>query len=180
MTVSILAKSLVALMTMTLMAGPAVAAAQSNPAAPPVSGAPALANPASGSPVSLKGDVKLEKTVTENGVSSVQLLDPKVVVPGDRLLFTTRYQNDGTAAVTNFVVTNPLPSAVALAGEAAAETEVSVDGGKSWGLLSALKVSDGQGGQRAASTSDVTHVRWTVARIAPGASGQVEYRAIVR
>lgn len=169
------AQSLVALMIMTLMAGPAVAAAQSNPAANPAS-----ANPASGSPVSLKGDVKLEKTVTENGVSSVQLLDPKVVVPGDRLLFTTRYQNDGAAAVTNFVVTNPLPSAVVLAGEAAAETEVSVDGGKSWGLLSVLKVSDGQGGQRAAAPSDVTHVRWTVAKIAPGASGQVEYHAIVR
>lgn len=170
MNASLFAKSVAGTLALLLMSGPAHAAAQSNPAP---------ANSAA-SPVSLKGDVKLEKTVTENGVSSIQLLEPKVVVPGDRLLFTTRYQNDGAAAVTNFVVTNPLPSAVVLAGDAAANTEVSVDGGKTWGVLGALKVSDGQGGQRAAATGDVTHVRWTIAQIAPGASGEVEYHAIVR
>lgn len=149
-----------------LMAGPAFAAAQST------------AVPAT--PVTLKGDVKLEKTITENGTTSVQLLDPTVVVPGDRLLFTTRYRNDGAQPVTNFVVTNPLPSAVVPTSEATASTEVSVDGGKTWGLLSTLKVADGQSGMRAASGSDVTHLRWTIARIAPGADGQVEYHAIVR
>ena len=171
MNASLFAKSIAGALVLLLMAGPAHAAAQSNPAP---------ANRTATSPVSLKGDVKLEKTVTENGVSSVQLLEPKVVVPGDRLLFTTRYQNDGAAAVTNFVVTNPLPSAVVLAGDAAANAEVSVDGGKTWGILGTLKVSDGQGGQRAAATGDVTHVRWTIAQIAPGASGEVEYHAIVR
>jgi len=167
MKISIFAKYLAGAFAAMLMAGPALAAAQSTP-----SGA--------NSPVSLKGDVKLEKSVTENGLTSVQLLDPTVVVPGDHLLFTTRYQNDSAQPVTNFVVTNPLPSAVVLSGDEAAANEVSVDGGKTWGLLSTLKVSDGQGGQRAAVPSDVTHMRWTIAKIAPGAAGQVEYHAIVR
>ena len=161
MNASFFRKSVASIMAAMLMVGPAFAAAQSNP-------------------VTLKGDVKLEKSVTENGVTSIQLLEPKVVVPGDHLLFTTRYHNDGALAVTNFVVTNPLPSAVVLAPEAAAGTEVSVDGGKTWGLLAALKVSDGKGGVRAAGAGDVTHVRWTIAQIAPGAAGQVEYHAIVR
>ncbi|MFM9936841.1 MAG: hypothetical protein ACKVOL_11665 [Novosphingobium sp.] len=160
-----IAKSLVGTMAVMLMAGPAFAAAQAVPAA---------------NPVSLKGDVKLEKSVTENGATRIQLLEPKVVVPGDHLVFTTRYQNDGAQAVTNFVVTNPLPSAVVLAPEAATGTEVSVDGGKNWGLLSTLKLADGKGGVRAALAGDVTHVRWTIAQIAPGAAGQVEYHAIVR
>lgn len=166
MKASFFAKFLTATIATALMAGPAFAAAQSTPV------------PAN--PVTLKGDVKLEKSITENGATSMQLLDPTVVVPGDRLLFTTRYHNEGAQPVTNFVVTNPLPPAVVLSSDTAAETEVSVDGGKTWGLLSTLKVSDGQSGMRAALGSDVTHLRWTIAKIAAGANGRVEYHAIVR
>lgn len=131
-------------------------------------------------PVSLVGDVKLEKTVTENGTSKVVLSDPKVVVPGDRLLFSTAYRNDGAVPVTNFVVTNPLPPAVTLAPEATASTDVSVDGGKTWGKLAMVKASDGKGGLRAATATDVTHVRWIIPTISAGGSGTVEYHAIVR
>lgn len=143
-----------------------------------------LANPslavAQGNAVSLIGDVKLEKTVTENGMAKVVLSDPKVVVPGDKLLFSTVYRNNSAQPVTNFVVTNPLPSAVSLTSESAAMLEVSVDGGKSWGQLATLMVADGKGGQRAATATDATHVRWTIPAIAPGGTGTVEYHAIVR
>lgn len=140
--------------------------------------APALAAPAS--PVSLKGDVKLEKTIVENGVEKQTLTEPKVVVPGDKLLFSTAYRNAGAAPVEHFVVTNPLPSAVTLAPESAASLEVSIDGGKTWGSLAKMTVADGKGGRRGAQATDVTHVRWTLATIAPGASGAVQYHAIVR
>ncbi|WP_298188790.1 hypothetical protein [Novosphingobium sp.] len=163
MKLSFLVKSLAGAAAMVAMAGPALAAAQSAP-----------------SPVSLKGDVMLEKTVSENGVSKVQLVEPKVVIPGDHLLFTTRYRNEGTQAVTNFVVTNPLPSAVTLSSDAAPGTEVSVDGGKTWGQLGSLKVEAAEGGERAATAADITHVRWTIPSIAPGASGEVQYHGIVR
>ncbi|WP_421854559.1 hypothetical protein [Novosphingobium sp.] len=163
MKVSFIVKSLIGATAMVAMAGPALAAAQSAP-----------------SPVSLKGDVMLEKTVTENGVSKVQLVEPKVVIPGDHLLFTTRYHNEGAQPVTNFVVTNPLPSAVVLSSEAVAGTEVSVDGGKTWGQLGSLKVAGSDGNARVATTADVTHVRWTIPAIAPGASGEVQYHGIVR
>ena len=131
-------------------------------------------------PVTLHGTVQLEKTVSENGVDKQVLSEPKVVVPGDLLLFSTDYQNTGAKAVTNFVITNPLPSAVTLAADGAGAFDVSVDGGKTWGTLVALKVADGKGGTRPAQASDVTHVRWSIASIAPGASGTVSYHAIVR
>lgn len=137
----------------------------------------ALAAP---SQVALVGEVKLEKTITEDGKSRTELLEPTVVVPGDRLLFTTRYSNRGTQAANNFVVTNPLPAAVVLSHDAAEGYVVSVDGGKNWGTLAAAKVPDGKGGMRTAQASDVTHLRWTVASIAPGTSGMVRYHAIVR
>jgi uncharacterized repeat protein (TIGR01451 family) len=163
MKASSFAKTVAGAMAMMLMVSPAFAVAQ-----------------AAASPVTLKGDVMLEKSVTENGVTKVQLIEPKVVVPGDHLLFTTRYRNDGAQAVTNFVVTNPLPPAVALSSEGSPGTEVSVDDGKTWGQLGTLTVADGKGGQRAAAPGDVTHIRWTIAQIAPGGSGEVQYHGIVR
>jgi uncharacterized repeat protein (TIGR01451 family) len=140
-------------------------------AAPALAAAPA---------VTLQGDVKLEKTVVENGASKQVLIAPKKVVPGDHLVFSTAYRNNGAAPVEHFVVTNPLPKGVAYAIDEAQGSEVSVDGGKTWGQLALLKVADGKGGLRAAQASDVSHVRWTVAVIAPGASGAVSYHAVVR
>lgn len=131
-------------------------------------------------PIALEGGVRVEKTVVENGQSRVVLSKPDVVVPGDRLLFTTHYANGGGEAVKNFVVTNPLPAAVELAPDAVGSNEVSVDGGKTFGSLATMTVAAADGSRRAAAASDVTHIRWTIPVIAAGASGEVEYHAIVR
>lgn len=128
--------------------------------------------------VALKGEVKLVRQVTENGTTKEVLEEPNQVLPGDKLLFTTRYSNGGAQPATDFVITNPLPAAVKLAR--ANGFEVSVDGGKSFGALAALKVAGADGKPRAAELGDVTHVRWRFASIAPGASGQVSYFAEVR
>ena len=133
------------------------------------------------SPVSLSGDVKaVETTVDDAGNETTTLVDPTVIVPGDRLIFGTDYANDGAVTVENFVVTNPLPSAVRLASDADLDLTVSVDGGETWGILSALTVTAEDGTSRSAVHADVTHVRWTLASIAPGESGRLEYPAIIR
>lgn len=133
------------------------------------------------SPVTLSGDVKaVETTVDSEGNETTQLVTPDVIVPGDRLIFGTDYANNGAEPVENFVVTNPLPSAVRLAPDAAADLTVSVDGGASWGTLAELSVTAEDGTSRTATHSDVTHVRWTLATIAPGDSGRLEYPAIIR
>jgi uncharacterized repeat protein (TIGR01451 family) len=131
-------------------------------------------------PVQLHGEVKLEKVVVQDGIEKRILSEPKVVVPGDRLFFTTAYHNSGTASVAQFVVTNPIPAAVVLTQDSAASLEVSVDGGKGWGALASRTVPDGQGGNRAAQAGDITHVRWTLSVLQPGASGTLAYHAIVR
>lgn len=130
--------------------------------------------------VVLEGGVQLEKTVETNGRKQIVLEEPKVVVPGDKLLFSTKYANKGSQQVDNFVVTNPVPQAVRVADDSAAKLQVSVDGGKAYGLLSALTVKDASGAPRPARAEDITHIRWTVPVIAPGGSGTVEYHAIVR
>ena len=139
----------------------------------------ALAGPAfAQGKVALQGDVKLVRQVTENGKTAEKLEEPSQVLPGDQLVFTTRYTNGGTEPATDFVVTNPLPGPVKLAKVNG--FEVSVDGGKTFGALAALKAAGTDGKTRPAELGDVTHVRWRLASIAPGASGEVKYFAEVR
>ncbi len=132
-------------------------------------------------PITLEGDVKAVKIVKDaSGAERTELVEPTAIVPGDRLVFGTGYANTGPDVVTNFVVTNPLPGAVRLAPDADPALEVSVDGGKSWGRLAALSVTNADGTTRSATHSDVTHVRWVLPSIAPGASGRLTYPAIIR
>lgn len=133
------------------------------------------------SPVVLSGDVKAVKTITEaDGKQRIELVDPQTIVPGDRLVFGTDYANSGSEAVTSFTVTNPLPEAVRLAPDADPALSVSVDGGKTWGALATLTIPNADGSTRAATHADVTHVRWVLESIAPGASGRLTYPAIIR
>lgn len=150
--------------------------------------APVLALAATAAPLAaqdsamtLKGDVMLEQTVAdESGNTTVRLVEPNTIVPGDRLVFGTEYANTSAETVENFVVTNPLPAAVRLAEDAPADLIVSVDGGSDWGQLSQLSVAGEDGTSRPASHADVTHVRWTLARVAAGESGRLEYPAVIR
>ncbi len=130
-------------------------------------------------PVSLESGIKLDKVITENGQTRHELVAPEKVVPGNHLVFVTQYRNTSDKPVDRFVVVNPVPNVVALEPAATDAYEVSVDGGKSWGALAALKVSVA-GESRAAQATDVTHVRWVIPVIAAGAGGVLEYHALVR
>ena len=135
---------------------------------------------AAAQPIELKGNVKLDKVIVEQGREKHVMVEPTVVVPGDRLVFATAYRNIGAIAVNNFVVTNPIPVGVMLAPDGVAQALVSVDGGKVWGKLVSLTVAGPGGAKRPALSSDVTHVRWTLPVLAPGATGTLTYRGIVR
>ena len=152
-------------------------------------------------PVSLNSEVKLvrdeqagaviqDDQIAANGIDpqgevkgadgKFKLVDPKGVVPGDTLVFITDYSNSGQAPVTDFVIVNPVPKSVKLSAQSAAHLEVSVDGGKHFGMLSTLTVPDANGNPRAATADDVTHLRWTITRLAQGQSGRAVYSAVVR
>ena len=129
----------------------------------------------------LEGGVKLVKvTLDDDGESSVELIEPDTIVPGDKLIFTTAYSNTGLEPVENFVVTNPVPPAVRLAEDSNFDLLVSVDNGENWGDLAELSVEGEDGNLRSATHADVTHLRWTLASVAPGESGKLEYSAIIR
>lgn len=146
-----------------------------------LSGQAAAAQDEAAAPVTLVGEVMLERSVqSADGSSTTELVAPEVVVPGDRLLFRNTYTNAGTETVERFVVTSPVHAAVRLAPETDPALTVSVDGGTSWGEVAELTVTGTDGTIRAATLDDVTHIRWVLPSVAPGASGTLDYHAIIR
>lgn len=141
--------------------------------------APGAASAANG--VTLQSTVFVEKSVPDGeGRNRIVLEEPKVVTPGDRLVFILNYRNAGATPASDFVVTNPLPAAVAYQG-GADKADVSIDGGRSWGLLATLKVREADGSWRGARPEDVTHLRWALRGAIPaGAQGKLSFRGIVR
>ena len=140
--------------------------------------APALA----ANQIALDNSVFVERVTTDaSGKQRVLLEEPKVVVPGDRLVFVLNYRNAGGERADKFVITNPMPSAVRFAGAADASPIVSVDGGKAWGALDTLSVIQPDGTRRPAQPADVTHIRWAFQKPIPaGGTGKLMFRGVVK
>ena len=140
---------------------------------------PVSAQAASG--VSLDSKVLVERVqTTPDGGSVTTREEPDVVTPGDRLVFVLSYRNDGSEPATGFVLTNPIPDSVAFAGTDDPSAVVSVDGGQTWGALTALTVALPDGTRRAAEAADVTHIRWAFAQAVPSsATGELTFRGVV-
>lgn len=106
--------------------------------------------------------------------------EAKKVVPGDGLVFSFSYRNAGAKPATGFVITDVLPPNVTFAGAETPGAVYTVDRGRSWGPLAALRVPAANGGARAATSADVNGVRWAFPAIAPGGSGKVSFRGLVK
>jgi uncharacterized repeat protein (TIGR01451 family) len=133
-------------------------------------------------PLQLSSDVFVEKQIVRaDGSRTVVLEKPNLVLPGDNLVFVVKYRNSGTATANNFVVTNPLPAAVAFNGTSDGLEIVSIDGGNVWGILGALRVKQADGTVRAAERRDVTHIKWNLNQpLTAGAEGKLIFRGIVK
>jgi uncharacterized repeat protein (TIGR01451 family) len=133
-------------------------------------------------PVQLSSDVFVERLKQRpDGSTTTVLEEPKLVTPGDNLVFVVKFKNAGAKPAEKFVVTNPLPKAVAFNGTSDGLETVSIDGGQSWGSLPTLRVKDAEGNQRPALMADVTHIRWNLNQSLPaGSEGKLIFRGIVR
>jgi hypothetical protein len=138
--------------------------------------------------VSIRSEILVERITTENGKTKTELLDPKkvTVIPGDKLIVSNFYENEGTIARDNYVATNPIHPAVAFVSVDEKWAEVSIDGGKTWGKLQNLTkavdaVETGESTRRPAAPGDVTHIRWRFDKPLPsGAKGKLTFRGVVR
>jgi uncharacterized repeat protein (TIGR01451 family) len=132
--------------------------------------------------VSLSSDVFVERVETDGqGKNKIVLEAPKLVTPGDKLLFVLSYKNGSAAPAADFVINNPIPAAVSFAGTDSQEALLSIDGGKSWGALASLKVNGADGAPRPARPEDVTNIKWQFSRPIPaGGEGKLSFRGVVK
>lgn len=120
---------------------------------------------------------------TEDGGREIQLVPAEVVVPGETVVYTITFENVGSEAAENIVITNPIdPSLEYVPGSAtngAMRIEFSADGGQTFGPASELRiVADGV--ERPATTADYTHVRWTLqTELEAGAKGSASFAAVL-
>lgn len=129
--------------------------------------------------VRFASDVFVERFITAPGGGTSRILQrADRLNPGDRVIFIVNWT---ALRGREFTVTNPLPRAVAFQRSGDGEEEVSVDGGRTWGVMGDLQVRDRDGSVRLASPEDVTHLRWRVpGTTALRGSGQLTYRGVVR
>lgn len=145
--------------------------------------------------VKIESIVKVVRKQTKaDGKTVTTLVAPKdtKVVPGDELIFINSYVNSGRAPVADFVVDNPVPSAVSVTEIGENWAQVSVDGGNVYGRLQDLTVTEdapvAEGStaaptkiERPAKYSDVTHIKWKFpSAIVPNGTGNLQFHAVVK
>lgn len=138
--------------------------------------------------VELKSVAEVEVTIKndkgEKEVKRVEAAKAKVV-PGDAVIFTTYYSNNGKEPASDIVINNPLPEHMlyidGTAEGSGTKIEFSVDKGKSFGAPDKLKIKGGDGKERPAGPADYTHIRWTLSKpLPPEGKGSVSFRAKVK
>lgn len=130
-------------------------------------------------PVRFASDVFVERFVPGAGGRMTRVLErAERLKSGDRVIFVVNWQVDGARP---FTFVNPVPGTIAFQRSAEDREEVSIDGGKTWGKLSDLRVREADGSIRHATPDDVTTLRWRVPlQMAAAGNGQITYRGVVR
>ena len=134
-----------------------------------------MAGPAFAGPLQFTNAVYRDVEITAaDGRTEHRLEHATRITPGEDVVYVLTVANTGDRPADRLVITNPVPENLRyVAGDGA---QVSVDGGRRFGALSSLTVLE-RNVVRAATPADVTHVRWVVDHVAPGADNHVSFRA---
>lgn len=132
--------------------------------------------------------IKAEKeiSVVKNGKKELKRVKSKSFEPGETIFYTISYKNTGKEEVTNAVIDDPIPKNTSYVQDSASgansDISFSIDGGKSYKrpLMLTYEIKGKNGEIRQAKPEEYTNIRWTIAKVPPGGSGTVEFRAKVK
>lgn len=124
------------------------------------------------------------RTVNADGDVKTTMQPAEAVVPGDEVVYTVTFANEGDEPATNIVVTDPVPAQMRYVENSAfgpgTDITFSVDGGKTFAPRDDLAVTDARGNARPARASDLTHIRWGFRQVlAPGERGYARFKAVL-
>jgi uncharacterized repeat protein (TIGR01451 family) len=120
-----------------------------------------------------------------SGPAAVQITAATVASHADQLIVSVKFANTSDAVVDSVRITSPVPADVQYVPGSASgpgsEVLFSIDNGRTFGRPDELRVAGPNGGARAASAADYTHVRWVLhAPLDAGATGVARFRAVPR
>lgn len=120
-----------------------------------------------------------------DGTEQVTREAADLVTPGERVVYSINFLNDDAAPATDLVLTLPVPAEIKFMEGTASEDQAipvySADGGKSFSSREQLRVRNSDGTLVAASSDDITHVRWSVpGPVAVGESGNLSFKGVLR
>ncbi len=123
--------------------------------------------------VQIDREVFVERLHERDGKKQRSLAPAETLESGDTVVLMLAWKSPQDKP---FTISSRVPRALVFRDSGGETPQVSVDGGHSWGQLADLRVRG-----RAATSADVTHVRWDVAnpRAAKG-RGVFTYSAVVR
>ena len=126
---------------------------------------------------------KEEISVNDAGETETRLVGAKIVVPGERVVYTITFRNVGEEPADNVVITNPIDDSLTYVDGSAfgpgMDIQFSVDGGAVFASANDLTVTE-DGVERPAVAEDFTHVRWGMrSELAVGAQGTARFTAVL-
>ena len=148
----------------------------------------ALAAPAAAAPRIVLSIKQLREVVEQKGGTRTTRMEPaRSVAPGDVVEYVLGYANEGDEAATDANIDDAIPKGTTyLAGTASgegAQVAFSSDGGKTFApavkLTYEIRLPSGAVEKRVATPAEYTHVRFTLKRVPPGATGKVAFRVKV-
>lgn len=122
--------------------------------------------------------------VDEQGQRATKLVPATKVIPGTQVVWTVTASNICDKVADRVFIDNPIPAQMSYVSESAigagADILFSTDG-RQFADPASLRVSDSAGSQRAARSSDYTHIRWSLRNpIGPGQVAVARYRAALK
>lgn len=120
-----------------------------------------------------------------DGKKTLKRTPPDKAIPGTEVIYTNTFENMIKKPASNVVITNPIPNdSEYKAGSAFGkdcDIQFSADGGKTYAHADELRIRDMDGQERTALPREYTHIRWTYkGQLAPGKSGEVGFRAVIK
>lgn len=129
--------------------------------------------------------VEKEIVVTDaNGAPRVQRIDASAVSPGEEVIYSLRFRNEGAAPAEALVLVMPVPGEISyvegsVSGQGA-KVAFSADGGQTYVGRGRLTVVE-DGRERPAQSDEITHIKWTLEEALPANdNGEVSYRGVLK
>jgi hypothetical protein len=127
-------------------------------------------------------EIEIGASVAEQGARHLQAA--RLVVPGDRLIYTLEARNVSGAVLKAATIDYAIPAHVQYLADTAvgpgSDVSFSVDGGAHFARAERLRIRVKEH-ERAASPADYTHIRWQLrADLKAQSTAYVRFRAVVK